>query len=258
MRIIFGALLSLVCAVYPCQLMAQETPLAPAVVSDVVSDVAQENIVQVTPQPNFAERLVKDQRDLWASPFKIKRGDVKWLVPLGAGAAVLFTKDWDLSQSARSADGIRPASRFLSNLGGGGPLAIASGTLWGVGKVTHNSKAAKTGQMAAEAVFHTELVTRGLKTMFNRERPSKIDGQGQFWGGGRSFPSGHAATTFAFATVVADQYKNKPLIAIGAYGLATAVSMSRVGGLNHFPSDVLIGATVGHLIGRFILHRHKE
>ncbi len=209
------------------------------------------------PRPNFGERLLQNQRDLWLSPFKIEKEDAKWLLPLGAGAAILMTQDWEVSQSARRSESIRPASRFFSNLGGGVPI-VASGMMWGIGKVTHDVKVAKTGQMATEALFHTELAVRGLKSIFNRERPSKIDGQGQFWGGGRSFPSGHAATTFAFATVVADQYKNKPLIAVGAYGLATAVSLSRVGGLNHFPSDVLIGATVGHLIGRFILHRHKD
>jgi membrane-associated phospholipid phosphatase len=95
-----------------------------------------------------------------------------------------------------------------------------------------------------------------LKILFNRERPNKVGGTSGFWDGGRSFPSGHAATSFAFATVVAGRYKDKKLAVIGAYGLATAVSMSRIGGLNHHPSDVLIGAAIGHLIGRLILHRH--
>ena len=68
--------------------------------------------------------------------------------------------------------------------------------------------------------------------------------------------SGHAATSFAFATVVANKYKNKKLVVIGAYSLATAVSLSRIGGMNHHPSDIAIGAAIGHLIGRFILRQH--
>ena len=50
----------------------------------------------------------------------------------------------------------------------------------------------------------------------------------------------------SFPVLAAD----KPLVVFGSYGLATAISLSRVGGLKHFPSDVLIGATIGELIGR--------
>jgi membrane-associated phospholipid phosphatase len=45
-------------------------------------------------------------------------------------------------------------------------------------------------------------------------------------------------------------------VVIGAYSLATAVSLSRIGGMNHYPSDIAIGAAIGHLIGRFILRQH--
>ena len=240
MRIIPVLLLSLAATlVPPTHLFAQEVPPAPQ-------------------HYNYAERFLETHKDIWAAPLKVNRSDLKWIVPLGVGAGVLLASDSQLSDSARRAEGVRPASRFLSNLGGTGPMALASGTMWGLGKMTHNSKAADTGKMATEAVLHSNLAVWGLKMVFNRERPNKSDGQGQFWGGGQSFPSGHAATSFAFATVVADQYKDKPWVKFGAYGLATAVSLSRVGGLKHFPSDVLVGATVGHLIGRFILRRHKE
>jgi membrane-associated phospholipid phosphatase len=112
--------------------------------------------------------------------------------------------------------------------------------------------------MALESVIQTQLVVGGIKLVSNRERPNKGLGEGRFFSGGRSFPSGHAATSFAFATVVADQYKDKPWVAVGAYGMATAISLSRVGGLNHFPSDVLIGGGIGYLIGKFVLHRHRD
>ncbi len=238
MRIISLVLLSLAVILPPTYLMAQETPPA-------------------APHDHYAERFLKDQKSLWAAPARIKRSDIKWLVPLAAGAGILMANDWKLSESARRAEGIHPASRVLSKFGGAGPMAAASGAMWGLGALTHDSRAASTGPMASEAVLHASLAALGLKLAFNRERPNKFDGQGQFWGGGRSFPSGHAATTFAFATVVAHQYKDKPWVRIGAYGLATAVSFSRVGGLKHYPSDVMIGAAVGHLVGRFVLHRRQ-
>jgi hypothetical protein len=247
-RIAFGCILSLLLAISPAHLAAQEAaPLT-----------SEAGVTLETPRAPFVEQLLKDQKDIWASPFKLKRSDMKWLVPLGAGAALLLTQDHEFSGKARDAESLRPASRAFSKMGSAAPLALASGALWGLGKLTGNSKAATTGQMSAEAMFHTQLAVRGLKTIFNRERPNKVDGQGQFWGGGASFPSGHAATSFAFATVIAGQYKHKRLVQISAYGMATAVSLSRVGGLNHFPTDVLIGGTIGHLVGRFVLNRHKD
>jgi len=212
----------------------------------------------IPPHTNLVDRFLKDQGHIWTSPLHIKRGDVKWLLPLGAGAAALLATDQKLSDDVRSNSSLRSPSKFLSNFGGTLPMAAASGALLGIGKLTGNEKAARTGKLATEAVLHSALVVQGLKLAFERERPDKIGGQGSFWGGGQSFPSGHAATTFAFASVVAHQYSNKPLVVIGAYGLATSVSLSRIGGLNHFPSDVLIGAAVGELIGRYVLHRHKD
>ena len=235
---IFLTLLLLIGAAVPAPLSAQD-PVGPQ-------------------HSNFVQQFLKDQEHMWTSPLKIHRGDVRWLVPLGAGAALLLSEDNAISNEVRENQSLRPASRMLSNLGSSGPTLAASGSMLAIGKLTHNEKAATTGMLATEAVLHSQVVIRGLKLLFNRERPNKLDGQGSFFGGGQSFPSGHAASTWAFATIVAHQYKNKPLIAIGAYSFATAVSLSRVGGLNHFPSDVLIGATIGHLIGRYVLHQHKS
>jgi len=210
------------------------------------------------PHTNLVGRFLRDQGRIWVSPLHIRRGDVKWLLPLSAGAAALLATDRRLSDDIRTNDSLRSPSKFLSNFGGALPMAGASFALFGIGKLARNEKAASTGKLATEAVLQSSIVVQGLKMAFDRERPDKIGGQGSFWGGGKSFPSGHAGTTFAFASVVAHQYHNKPLVVLGAYGLATSVSLSRIGGLNHFPSDVLIGAAIGELVGRFILHRHKD
>ena len=136
-------------------------------------------------------------------------------------------------------------------------MAAASASLWTIGKLTNNDRVARTGRLATAAVLQTELLVGGIKLIASRERPDKIGGHGGFRDGGQSFPSGHTATSFAFATVVAHEYRDKPWVSVGAYGLATAIGLSRVGGLRHFPSDVLIGATIGHLIGRYILRHHE-
>lgn len=211
---------------------------------------------QDSTHPSVASHLLREQEQFWKSPLKIRRGDVKWLAPLGAGAAALLATDWRVSNAARRSADLRPASRVVSRLGGSLPMTAAAGSMWALGRIANDEKAARTGRLATEALLETELLVGGLKVLTRRERPNKPGGHGGFLAGGRSFPSGHAATTFAFATVVSHQYGNRPLVVVGAYGLATAVSLSRIGGLNHFPSDVLIGATIGHLVGRYVIHHH--
>ena len=65
-----------------------------------------------------------------------------------------------------------------------------------------------------------------------------------------SFPSGHSASAFAFATSVAQV---QPVAAAPLLLLASAVGYSRVHTGVHYPGDVvigtLIGATVGQLVG---------
>ena len=46
------------------------------------------------------------------------------------------------------------------------------------------------------------------------------------------------------------------LIKYGAFAIATAVSLSRYSGRNHFMSDVLVGSSIGFLIGRFVFKQH--
>ena len=55
---------------------------------------------------------------------------------------------------------------------------------------------------------------------------------------------------------IAHEYHDQPLICWGAYGVAAAVSASRVTGLKHHPSDVVIGGALGFLIGRYVVRQH--
>jgi len=76
-----------------------------------------------------------------------------------------------------------------------------------------------------------------------------------------SFPSGHSASAFAFASAVG---KEIPTIGGPIRGLAGAVAYSRVHTGVHYPTDVIIGSIIGASIGdvtlallRFGKRRHN-
>jgi membrane-associated phospholipid phosphatase len=75
---------------------------------------------------------------------------------------------------------------------------------------------------------------------------------------GSSFPSGHAAGAFSVATVIAHRYGKHRWVPWVAYGFATAVSLSRVTTLSHFPSDVFLGAALGYTITRYQVLRPPQ
>jgi membrane-associated phospholipid phosphatase len=97
----------------------------------------------------------------------------------------------------------------------------------------------------------TYLVQHMIKPIFRRKRPHI--GRDILVVGIRttdaSFPSGHAASSFAAATALAAFYpKTAPLV----FTLAGGVGASRVHLGHHFPSDVLVGAGIGVASGALI------
>lgn len=57
-----------------------------------------------------------------------------------------------------------------------------------------------------------------------------------------SFPSGHAASAFAFATTLAYEY---PMLTVPAVVLALAIGYSRIHTGVHYPFDVIAGSLIG-------------
>jgi len=211
---------------------------------------AQAPVDTTTASDGIAKTFIHDEFKIWTSPAHIKKNDIPWLGAFAVSTAALLKQDPNISQEIAESERLNPPSHFISSLGGIPTFAIPAGML-ALGKLSHHEELATTGSLSFRAVLHASLVAQAGKAISGRERPIEGDGLGHFWKGGNSFPSGHSMATWAFATVVARRTNNK-WIKLGSYSLATAVGMSRIGGRNHFPSDVLVGSTGGYLIGRYM------
>jgi membrane-associated phospholipid phosphatase len=64
-----------------------------------------------------------------------------------------------------------------------------------------------------------------------------------------SFPSGHAAAAFAFATAIS---RDNPWLAIAIQFLAGGVAYSRVHTGVHYPGDTVAGALIGAGAGQVV------
>ncbi len=136
-----------------------------------------------------------------------------------------------------------PIFHFFTVIGGGWPL------LWLVPFAAQRRTRATSLWLAGAVLLTTSLVNV-IKEIVRRARPCDALG----WcsaiaiasPGGYSFPSGHAAGSFAFAGFVAVRVPRWALCA-GLYAAIVAWSRCALG--VHYPSDVLAGAVLGTIIG---------
>jgi hypothetical protein len=202
--------------------------------------------------------LPEDQNRIWSSPFHLRVSDGAWVLPLAATTGILLAGD---QHSMARAHFNSDAAHLSSRVANGGLAAIislpASMYVWGTLK--ESPKARETGLLSGEALINSLAVNEALKLIFERERPALADGRGRFFqtSTNASFPSSHSILSWTAASVVAHEYPGG-LTAVLAYGTATAVSITRVTGRQHFPSDVVVGAALGWLIGRQIFHAHHD
>ena len=213
-------------------------------------------------EKKFFVNILDDQRAIWTAPFHWRSADAKWLAPLGLSTAALIATDrhtsGELVEHGDNLNRLR-ISKDISRLGSLYSTGGLAGVLYLTGRATHNDHLRETGLLGAEALIDSSIVVTGLKTASQRQRPPADDTSGEFFDGGSSFPSGHAISTWSLATVIAQEYgHHRPLVQVGAYGLATAVSLSRYTGRNHFLSDVLVGSAMGYGIGRYVYHKHHD
>ncbi len=92
---------------------------------------------------------------------------------------------------------------------------------------------------------------RGIKQFVDRPRPAQNPATSAWLNKvgtahGASFPSNHAANSFAAAVVLSWYFRRARYV---FYALASAIALSRVMLGVHYPSDVLAGSIVGICVG---------
>ena len=161
--------------------------------------------------------------------------------------------------------------RILADPGG----VIIGLSTYGVGRLAKWKNVADFGLHTTEAISVAGLTTVILRGVAGRSRPFVVgDTSPQDFRFGRgfhdhdfqSFPSGHVASAFAFAsTVTSESQRWWPhhawIVAPVMYGAATLAGVSRMYNDRHWASDIISGAAIGTFSGIKVVrysHRHPQ
>jgi membrane-associated phospholipid phosphatase len=245
-------------------------PSIPAVAAtrDASGPVAVESGWQVPPDRQDAEQAKPDLPEAdkpptpphtgWHAILVGLKGDIEHLPSTGnlyvagiGGALALGMHPFDKTVNARLISHydivnniFKPAKYY-----GDTPeqLAFSIGT-WAIGRMTHKPKMSHLGMDLLRAQIVTEMLVQPVKFATGRERPDLSNHH--------SFPSGHAAVTFATAAVIERHLGWKRSLL--AYGIASYVAASRLHDNRHYLSDVVFGAAVGSIAGRTVTAHGRD
>ena len=199
-----------------------------------------------------------------SSPVKWTNKDILRFSVLVGGGLVLYVLDEDIHTWVQNnnAESTENVSRLISDLGHGLFIGGLSLSLYAAGEIADNYSFRKTGLLCLESWLTAGALALSLKTIFGRARPYTGKGSmvfNPFASGSEnhSFPSGHAVSAFAAASVIAGQ-TDSIILDIFSYSLATAVALSRIYNDQHWASDVFVGSALGYFIGKKICVLNRD
>ena len=142
--------------------------------------------------------------------------------------------------------------RRLSNAANFSRLWIVIATALALAGGRRGRRAAVIGVISIGVT--SAIVNQGVKRLYPRRRPDRT-GEGVpeeryvKMPESTSFPSGHSASAFAFASAVSAEL---PVTGLALRFLAGAVAYSRVHTGVHYPGDVVIGSLIGAGLGAIV------
>jgi len=176
-----------------------------------------------------------------------RKNTIYWLAwGTAASLAIHPADDWvnNHLSTSESAKDVFVLGKYIGSF----PVLIAAaGTTYVVGKARSSRRGQHVGMDLIEATLLADGMTQIVKVAVRRERPIRDDGTRA---SGFAFPSGHAAGTFAAATVIQQHLGWK--WAVPTYTIASYVAMSRLVDDRHWASDVTAGAALGVIVGRSV------
>lgn len=210
---------------------------------------------------NTPVHILKDQEAIWTSPLRIRKHDLVWLLPLAAATGITLATD---SRTMRDAVSHNPTFNH-DNVDASNSMLTALIAVpvidFGYGEIAGNDHEREAGILGGETLVDSLVLEEGMKLMFWRERPGVDNANGKFWqsnvGLDSSFPSSHCVFAWSTAAVIAGEHPER-WSQLTVYTLATGVSLTRVLGQEHFPTDVLVGSAAGWLAGHYVYKvRHR-
>ena len=176
------------------------------------------------------------------NPFKLSAGDFKNFFGRDTARTMGYVAIVAIASAPWDREGINngfniPTTVFQSgNAIGNFVFQIGAGfATYSAGKAVGNKKLAYAGRDIVRAQLLSQALVQTLKHTIRRERPDASNN--------KSFPSGHAASGFATATVLHRYYGWK--VGVPAYALGSYISLARMSWNRHHATDVVMGAGFG-------------
>jgi membrane-associated phospholipid phosphatase len=205
---------------------------------------------------SLPRNLFQDQKNFWSAPFHMSEADLHWVVPLAFAGAAMVASDTAIEKHVPTNPTTVSHAITVSNAGLAAMAGVSAGMfLWG--HVTHNDDVRETGILSGEAGIDAFLDTEVFAHALGRDRPFAGNRRGRFFQGGDSFPSQHAAISWAIASVIAHEYPGFASQFL-AYGLATGIDAARFAGQKHWASDMVVGSALGWYLGRQVFRSHSQ
>jgi membrane-associated phospholipid phosphatase len=208
--------------------------------------------------------ILADQKDIWLFPVKLVHGEHWWpTIGVFGVTAGLVASDAHTAPHFRTTSDFSGYNRVFSGTNTAALIAAVPAVIYGVGWLHKDSYAQDSALLAAEAVADGFLLNIPLKALTARRQPLSYMGNGPytdsfFNGSHNPFHSGglfsnHAMAATAIAAILAHRYRQHRWVPFVAYGLAGAISFSRITSSHHFPGDAFFGGAMGFVIARYVV-----
>lgn len=225
------------------------TAVPPAEVAQAAAAPAAEDD-QAMPVFSIKQDLKNTPRWLWEDTKRVYTSPLALGLLMTAGGASIALHqhvDWTINNKFQESRTCKEAWGDTANVVGHPVLHLGIAGAWYMaGYEFKDLKTYNVGKNMLSALIITDLSTLALKgACAGTEGPS---------GQNFSFPSGHASSTFALASVLHEAYG--PVVGVPMYGVAGWVAFERLDDRKHMFSDVIFGGMMGLVIGHSVASGH--